>query len=153
MLILCGHFSSMHILLATSSGTPCRLLNDYACVHMFIRYICIYLITGTVKLPEGEYQYKFIVDEEWVHDPQEESVYNNFGSRNNVLKITSKDFEASGLSFSPPRRIHSKSTIHAQFVLLYCMPKGPVGTSTSKTLNPLSCACLKTSVYTPVSKF
>ncbi|XP_065901549.1 uncharacterized protein [Dysidea avara] len=95
MLILCGHFSSMHILLATSSGTPCRLLNDYACVHMFIRYICIYLITGTVKLPEGEYQYKFIVDEEWVHDPQEESVYNNFGSRNNVLKITSKDFEAS----------------------------------------------------------
>ena len=52
------------------------------------------------------------MDGEWVHDPQEESVQNNLGSRNNVLKVTSKDFEAygghdlfekaPGLSSSPP---------------------------------------------------
>lgn len=51
-------------------------------------------LTGIVELPEGEYQYKFIVDGEWVHDPEEESVDNNLGSKNNVIKVTQKDFQA-----------------------------------------------------------
>jgi len=52
------------------------------------------------------------VDGEWVHDPQKESVENDLGSRNNVLKVTSKDFvackgrdlfeKAPGLPSSPP---------------------------------------------------
>jgi 1,4-alpha-glucan branching enzyme len=41
----------------------------------------------TLSLPPGSYQYKFIVDGEWVEDPKAESVANNFGTRNSVIHI------------------------------------------------------------------
>lgn len=70
------------------------------CIHtiptIFITVNCSHfiLLTGIVELPEGEYQYKFIVDGEWVHDPEEVAVDNDLGSKNNVIKVTQKDFEA-----------------------------------------------------------
>ena len=90
--------------------------HSFACIYIFIYYVELYFVfhlnTGIVELPEGEYQYKFIVDGDWVHDPQEVSVDNTLGSRNNVLTVTPKDFEAyeghdlfekaPGLSSSPP---------------------------------------------------
>ena len=42
-------------------------------------------------LPEGQYQYKFLVDGQWINDPLNEKVCENcFGTQNNVLSITQK---------------------------------------------------------------
>ena len=40
-----------------------------------------------VDLPPGTYQYKFIVDGEWVKDPKAESVANDFGTSNSVITV------------------------------------------------------------------
>jgi hypothetical protein len=40
-----------------------------------------------VSLPPGRYEYKFIVDGEWVEDPKADSVPNEFGSRNSVIHV------------------------------------------------------------------
>jgi 1,4-alpha-glucan branching enzyme len=41
-----------------------------------------------VDLPPGEYQYKFIVNGEWVEDPAAEKVMpNEFGTANSVLVV------------------------------------------------------------------
>lgn len=41
-----------------------------------------------LTLPRGRYQYKFVVDGEWVHDPKaRENVSNEFGSFNSVLQV------------------------------------------------------------------
>lgn len=43
----------------------------------------------TMMLPEGSYEYKFIVDGVWLNDPMnEETCINDFGSVNNKLKIS-----------------------------------------------------------------
>ncbi len=42
---------------------------------------------ATLSLPPGTYQYKFLVDGEWVEDPKAESVANSFGTRNSVITI------------------------------------------------------------------
>lgn len=43
---------------------------------------------ATIELPRGRYEYKFIVDGQWVSDPgAPESVPNPFGSRNSVLTV------------------------------------------------------------------
>jgi 1,4-alpha-glucan branching enzyme len=42
---------------------------------------------ATLSLPPGTYQYKFLVDGEWVEDPKAESVDNSFGTRNSVMTI------------------------------------------------------------------
>lgn len=42
----------------------------------------------TVNLPEGAYQYRFIVDGQWQDDPQADlSEPNSFGTRNNVCVV------------------------------------------------------------------
>ena len=42
----------------------------------------------SVNLPEGAYQYRFIVDGEWQDDPNAElSEPNSFGTRNNVCVV------------------------------------------------------------------
>ncbi|XP_064621881.1 5'-AMP-activated protein kinase subunit beta-2-like isoform X2 [Lineus longissimus] len=58
-----------------------------------------------VDLPQGEHQYKFYVDGEWVHDtneltvpcgvrPREEAlVSNDLGTQNNYISVKSSDFE------------------------------------------------------------
>jgi len=40
-----------------------------------------------VDLPPGTYQYKFIVDGEWVEDPNADSVTNDFGTSNSVIDV------------------------------------------------------------------
>jgi chromosome partitioning protein len=43
---------------------------------------------ATVWLPAGRYEYRFIVDGEWISDPgARESVRNTFGSMNSVLVV------------------------------------------------------------------
>ena len=42
-----------------------------------------------VDLPPGTYQYKYIVDGEWVEDPKADSVPNEFGTSNSVITIES----------------------------------------------------------------
>ena len=42
----------------------------------------------TLQLSPGTYEYKFIVDGEWVNDPQNDNHRaNSFGSRNNIIQI------------------------------------------------------------------
>jgi 1,4-alpha-glucan branching enzyme len=44
--------------------------------------------TGTVDLPRGRYEYRFVVDGRWLSDPTAlESVRNPFGESNSVLTI------------------------------------------------------------------
>ena len=42
---------------------------------------------ATVALPPGRYEYKFIVDGEWIEDPQADAVLNRFGTRNSVCTV------------------------------------------------------------------
>jgi 1,4-alpha-glucan branching enzyme len=42
---------------------------------------------AAVNLPPGTYQYKFIVDGEWVPDPKADSIPNEFGTENSVVTI------------------------------------------------------------------
>jgi len=42
----------------------------------------------TVWLPPGRYEYRFVVDGQWMSDPAAKtSVHNNFGSTNSVLEV------------------------------------------------------------------
>lgn len=40
-----------------------------------------------LTLLKGVYQYKFIVDGQWVHDPNKETIPNLFGSFNNIVRV------------------------------------------------------------------
>jgi 1,4-alpha-glucan branching enzyme len=43
---------------------------------------------ATVTLPPGRYEYRFIVDGQWLSDPSaKESVHNTFGSTNSVVTV------------------------------------------------------------------
>ncbi|KAI3375009.1 hypothetical protein L3Q82_021537 [Scortum barcoo] len=69
-----------------------------------------------LDLPEGEHQYKFFVDGQWVHDPLEPVVTSQLGTINNLIEVKKSDFEVfdalevdslecsdtSDLSSSPP---------------------------------------------------
>ena len=57
----------------------------------------------TALLP-GNYEYRFVVDGQWMADPMaKESIPNDFGGRNSVLKVTSPEedhlVEAENLPF------------------------------------------------------
>ncbi|XP_061550974.1 5'-AMP-activated protein kinase subunit beta-2 isoform X2 [Phycodurus eques] len=41
-----------------------------------------------LDLPEGEHQYKFFVDGQWVHDPSEPVVTSQLGTINNLIQIS-----------------------------------------------------------------
>jgi len=44
--------------------------------------------TATVWLPAGRYEYRFVVDGQWISDPSaRESAQNTFGSTNSVLVV------------------------------------------------------------------
>lgn len=46
---------------------------------------------ASVVLPEGQYEYKFLVDGQWVEDPLNEQVCRNcFGTHNNVFNVSRK---------------------------------------------------------------
>ncbi|XP_030258316.1 5'-AMP-activated protein kinase subunit beta-2 [Sparus aurata] len=69
-----------------------------------------------LDLPEGEHQYKFFVDGQWVHDASEPIVTSQLGTINNLIQVKKSDFEVfdalqvdsldssdtSDLSSSPP---------------------------------------------------
>ncbi|XP_004689532.1 PREDICTED: 5'-AMP-activated protein kinase subunit beta-2 [Condylura cristata] len=46
-----------------------------------------------LDLPEGEHQYKFFVDGQWVHDPSEPVVTSQLGTINNLIHVEKSDFE------------------------------------------------------------
>jgi len=46
-----------------------------------------------VDLPEGEHQYKFYIDGEWRHDPNEPTKESEIGSKNNIITVKKTDFE------------------------------------------------------------
>uniref|UniRef100_A0A8C0FDD2 Protein kinase AMP-activated non-catalytic subunit beta 2 n=1 Tax=Bubo bubo TaxID=30461 RepID=A0A8C0FDD2_BUBBB len=46
-----------------------------------------------LDLPEGEHQYKFFVDGQWVHDPSEPVVTSQMGTINNLIHVKKSDFE------------------------------------------------------------
>lgn len=46
-----------------------------------------------VDLPEGEHQYKFVVDGKWEHDPNQPTVDDNFNGKNNIVTVKKSDFE------------------------------------------------------------
>jgi len=43
-----------------------------------------------LKLKPGKYEYKFVVDGEWVEDTEEKKVSNELGSVNNVVEVSEK---------------------------------------------------------------
>jgi 5'-AMP-activated protein kinase regulatory beta subunit len=47
-----------------------------------------------IDLPAGKHQYKFLVDDEWTHDPNNPSLSNEMGSKNNYITIQQDDFDA-----------------------------------------------------------
>lgn len=46
-----------------------------------------------VDLPEGEHQYKFLVDGEWKNDPGNKLVESDAGDKNNLISVKKSDFE------------------------------------------------------------
>ena len=40
-----------------------------------------------MKLPEGQYEYKFVVDSEWRHDPTQQLKRSQLGSVNNFFQV------------------------------------------------------------------
>ncbi|XP_064600115.1 5'-AMP-activated protein kinase subunit beta-2-like isoform X2 [Liolophura sinensis] len=46
-----------------------------------------------IDLPEGDHQYKFYVDGQWVHNAAEPTATNDLGTLNNIVKVKKSDFE------------------------------------------------------------
>ncbi|XP_077994723.1 5'-AMP-activated protein kinase subunit beta-1-like isoform X2 [Glandiceps talaboti] len=46
-----------------------------------------------IELPEGDHQYKFYVDGNWVHDHTMPTLVNEHGTYNNIIKVQKSDFE------------------------------------------------------------
>lgn len=46
-----------------------------------------------LEIPEGEHEYKFLVDGQWKHDPTEPTADNELGTKNNYITIKKSDFE------------------------------------------------------------
>jgi 5'-AMP-activated protein kinase regulatory beta subunit len=46
-----------------------------------------------IDLPEGVHEYKFKVDDQWVHNPKERTVDDGLGGKNNVITVLKSDFE------------------------------------------------------------
>jgi len=44
-------------------------------------------------LPEGDHQYKFVVDGKWEHDPTQTIIDDNFNGKNNIVTEKKSDFE------------------------------------------------------------
>lgn len=45
-----------------------------------------------LEVPEGDHQYKFKVDGQWHHNPNEPTVDNDVGSKNNVVTVKKSDY-------------------------------------------------------------
>ncbi|XP_055878674.1 5'-AMP-activated protein kinase subunit beta-1-like isoform X6 [Biomphalaria glabrata] len=47
-----------------------------------------------LDLPEGEHQYKFFVDGQWVNSPNEPVTNSDIGTQNNTMRVKRSDFDA-----------------------------------------------------------
>lgn len=57
-----------------------------------------------VSLPAGRYEYRFVVDGQWLADPNAtESAPNPFGGRNSIKVVKATDYRSSPLLLAPPR--------------------------------------------------
>ena len=45
------------------------------------------VFASEVRLYPGEYEYKFVVDGNWMHDDSKEVLYDDRGNANNILKV------------------------------------------------------------------
>ncbi|GFR01178.1 5'-AMP-activated protein kinase subunit beta-1 [Trichonephila clavata] len=45
-----------------------------------------------LEIPEGDHQYKFKVDGQWQHNPNEPTVDNEMGTKNNLISVKKSDF-------------------------------------------------------------
>lgn len=46
-----------------------------------------------VDLPEGEHQYKFVIDNKWEYDPTQPTTDDTFNGKNNLVVVKKSDFE------------------------------------------------------------
>lgn len=49
--------------------------------------------TAIVNLPEGQHEYKYYVDGQWIHNPRQPIQSNTFGTVNNFIDVSKSDFE------------------------------------------------------------
>ncbi|XP_072170639.1 5'-AMP-activated protein kinase subunit beta-2-like [Diadema setosum] len=49
--------------------------------------------TAIIELPEGQHEYKFYVDGQWVHAPRQPTQSNTYGTVNNFISVSKSDFE------------------------------------------------------------
>ncbi|XP_050404529.1 5'-AMP-activated protein kinase subunit beta-2 isoform X1 [Patella vulgata] len=60
-----------------------------------------------VDLPEGEHEYKFYIDGNWVKDPSEPTKSNQLGTENNIVRVRNTDFEVFEALAIDSRNTHS----------------------------------------------
>ncbi|XP_017370695.1 5'-AMP-activated protein kinase subunit beta-2 isoform X3 [Cebus imitator] len=75
-----------------------------------------------LDLPEGEHQYKFFVDGQWVHDPSEPVVTSQLGTINNLIHVKKSDFEV-----FDALKLDSMESSEASCRDLSSSPPGPYG--------------------------
>ena len=67
-----------------------------------------------LDLPPGEYEFKFVVDGNWVHDEGQPSKTNEMGTLNNVINVaaSNRDLEATVASKTvPSKSSHAYNTM------------------------------------------
>ena len=47
-----------------------------------------------IELGEGDHEYKFLVDGQWITDPNAATIENNAGFKNNIIHVQREDFDA-----------------------------------------------------------
>lgn len=64
-----------------------------------------------LALPPGRYEYRLVVDDEWMPDPLvQETAPNPFGGLNSVLKVASRGASATTMSLAPAIRTNDRDT-------------------------------------------
>lgn len=76
-----GGGKDVHISGTFSEWKPIQMVNSHGDFALIL------------EIPEGEHQYKFQVDGQWVHDPNQPTVDNDLGTKNNVISVQKSDFE------------------------------------------------------------
>ncbi|KAL5479516.1 hypothetical protein EMCRGX_G023043 [Ephydatia muelleri] len=93
--------------------------------------------TAIVDLPQGKHEYKFYVDGQWIHNPNEPVSDNHLGSFNNVVDVNQKDFDVYGENWEFGKR--DKAGHQASPPGSYCqdMPPRSAASSFPPHLPPL----------------
>ncbi|XP_021963908.1 5'-AMP-activated protein kinase subunit beta-1 isoform X2 [Folsomia candida] len=75
---ICGTFSDWKTIPMVKSNFTAKDGEDYVAI---------------VDLPEGEHQYKFLIDDEWKFNPSEPTIQTEDGTVNNIITVRKTDFE------------------------------------------------------------